>query len=226
MREDEMSFKQFYSRYFPFWDILNENDKEYLCQNSSLVYFEKQQLVHNNLECSGLFIVKTGKLRLYMLSDDGKEITLYRLSPGEICMLSASCVLQSITFDVYIDAEIPSECYMINGIAFHSVSQRVLEVKNYALEIALQRFSDVMWIMQQIVFMSMDKRLSIFLLDEITSNGTDMVMMTHDQIARHLGTAREVITRLLKHFAADGWIEVSRKGIKILQKEKLRDNTR
>ena len=138
-------------------------------------------------------------------------------------MLSASCVLQSITFDVYVEAEIPSDCYMISGAAFADISERVLEVKNFALETAVQRFSDVMWIMQQIVFMSMDKRLAIFLLDEISANGTDMVAMTHEQIARHLGTAREVVTRMLRHFAADGWVEVTRKGIKILDKTKLRD---
>ena len=223
MREDEMSFKQFYSRYFPFWDILNENDKEYLCQNSSLVHFEKQQLVHNNLECSGLFIVKTGKLRLYMLSDEGKQITLYRLGPGDICMLSASCVLQSITFDVYVDAEISSECYVVSGQAFKNLSERVLEVKNFALETAVERFSDVMWVMQQIVFMSLDKRLAIFLLDEVAETKSDTILLTHEEIARHLGTAREVITRMLRHFSEDGIVEVSRKGIFICDKNKLRD---
>lgn len=218
-----MSIDQFFGEYFPFWSKLSDRDKQHLCQNSALVHFEKEQSVHNNSECSGLFIVKTGRLRLYMLSEEGKEITLYRLSPGEICMLSASCVLQSITFDVYVEAEIPSDCYMISGAAFADVSQRVLEVKNFALETAVQRFSDVMWIMQQIVFMSMDKRLAIFLLDEISVNGTDMVGMTHEQIARHLGTAREVVTRMLRHFSSDGWIEVTRKGIKVLNKAKLRD---
>ena len=218
-----MSFSQLYKEYFPFWKVLSDNDKKYLCDNSSIVHFEREQAVHNNTECSGLYIVKSGKLRLYMLSEDGKEITLYRLSPGDICMLSASCVLQSITFDVYVEAEIPSDCYMINGMAFSSISNRVLEVKNYALEIAVQRFSDVMWIMQQIVFMSMDKRLAIFLLDEVSSSETDMVVMTHEQIARHLGSAREVITRMLKRFSTDGLIEVSRKGIKIIDRKKLRD---
>lgn len=218
-----MNFAQFYESYFPFWNKLSDADKEFLCQSSSVQHFEKEQVVHNNMECSGLYIVKEGKLRLYMLSEDGKEITLYRLTPGDICMLSASCVLQSITFEVYVDAEEPSECYMISGPAFNEVSSRVLEVKNFALETAVQRFSDVMWIMQQIVFMSMDRRLAIFLLDECVINNTDSIRMTHEQIARHLGTAREVITRMLKHLAADGIIEVTRKGIKILDKKKLRD---
>ena len=218
-----MNFYEFYEKYFPFWNKLNDTDKDFLCQNSAIEYFEKEQVVHNNMECSGLYIVKNGKLRLYMLSEDGKEITLYRLGTGDICMLSASCVLQSITFEVYVDAEMPSECYRINGAAFNALSERVLEVKNFALETAVQRFSDVMWIMQQIVFMSMDRRLAIFLLDECTANSSDFIGMTHEQIARHLGTAREVVTRMLKHFASDGIIEVTRKGIIIIDKKKLRD---
>lgn len=137
-------------------------------------------------------------------------------------MLSASCVLQSITFDVYIDAEEPSDCYMISASAFSAVSERVPEVKIYALEAAVARFSDVMWIMQQIVFMSMDKRLAIFLLDDSHARNSDTITMTHEQIARHLGTAREVITRTLKHLAGDGILEVTRKGIHILDKAKLR----
>lgn len=217
-----MDYSLIYSTYFPFWNELSESDKQFLCQNSSIEHFERNQSVHDNMGCSGLYIVKSGRLRLYMLSEEGKEITLYRLSPGDICMLSASCVLQSITFDVYVEAEIKSECYMISGTAFHSVSERVQSVKIYALETAVSRFSDVMWIMQQIVFMSMDKRLSIFLLDETTSNGTDTIIMTHEQIARHLGTAREVVTRMLKHLASDGVLEVTRKGINIIDKKKLR----
>ena len=218
-----MSYNEFFKEYFPFWNKISENDKEYLCQNTSEVHFEKEQAVHNNEKCSGLYIVKSGKLRLYMLSEEGKEITLYRLSTGDICMLSASCVLQSISFDVYVEAEVPSDCYVINGPAFSMVSNRVLEVKNYALEIAVERFSDVMWVMQQVIFMSMDKRLAIFLLDEIVENRTDTVAMTHEQIARHLGSVREVITRMLKRFAEDGWLEVTRKGIKITDRNKLQD---
>lgn len=221
-----MNFESIYNDCFPFWNTLSNSDKEFLCTHSSKVYFDKEQAVHSNTECTGLYIVKSGKLRLYMLSEDGKEITLYRLSPGEVCMLSASCVLQSITFDVYIDAEEPSECYMINAAAFHTISERVPAVKIFALETAVSRFSDVMWILQQIVFMSMDKRLAIFLYDEILSNGTDTITMTHEQIARHLGTAREVITRMLKHFAADGILNVTRKGIYITDKIKLQQLTR
>ncbi|MBE6587553.1 MAG: Crp/Fnr family transcriptional regulator [Ruminococcaceae bacterium] len=217
-----MDFASVYSQFFPFWGKISDEDKELLCKSSSLRHFEKEQPVHSNASCSGVFIVKSGRLRVYILSEEGKEITLYRLSRGETCMLSASCVLQSITFDVYIDAEEDCDCYMISIPAFASVSEKYLEVQNYGLEIAVSRFSDVMWILQQIVFMSMDRRLAIFLLDEIAQNGEDTVTMTHEQIARHLGTAREVVTRTLRHLASDGVLEVARKGITIKDKKKLR----
>ena len=218
-----MSLYAFYEQYFPFWKALKEEDKNYLCENTAEEHFDKEQPVHDNMGCSGLFIVRSGRLRLYMLSENGKEITLYRLVPGDICMLSASCVLNSITFDVYVDAEVPSDCYRISSAAFGDVSSRYLEVKNYALETAVGRFSDVMWIMQQVVFMSMDKRLAIFLLDETSKNGSDTVKLTHEQIAKYMGSAREVVSRMLKYFASEGLISASRsEGIKILDKKKLR----
>ena len=216
-----MPLETFYETYFPFWSVLAEADRRLLCEHTAEKHFDRSQSVHDNMGCTGLFIVRSGRLRLYMLSEDGKEITLYRLAPGDICMLSASCVLQSVTFDVYVDAEEESDCYHISASAFGEVSNRYLEVKNYALETAVSRFSDVMWIMQQIVFMSMDKRLAIFLWEEIQAKGTDTVTLTHEMIARHLGTAREVVTRMLKHLASDGLIEVTRKGIVIKDKRKL-----
>ena len=217
-----MEIAEFYQNYFPFWRVLSEADRRLLCDNTAEEYFEKAQAVHDNMGCTGLFIVRSGRLRIFMLSETGKEITLYRLTPGEICMLSASCVLKSVTFDVFVEAEENTSCYRISAAAFGDVSNRYLEVQNYALEVTVQRFSDVMWVMQQIVFMSMDRRVAIFLLDEISSGGTDMVCVTHEMIARHLGTAREVITRTLKQLASDGVIEVTRRGIVVTDKKKLR----
>lgn len=124
-----------------------------------------------------------------MMSEEGKNITLYRLYPGDMCMLSASCVLQSITFDVMIDAEEDSECYVISGPAFASVSEHNPKIRIFSLETAISRFSDVMWVMQQILFMSMDKRLAIFLSDESARIGSDVIPLTHGQIAKYMGSA-------------------------------------
>jgi CRP/FNR family transcriptional regulator len=217
-----MSLHAFYEQYFPFWSKLADGDKQLLCENTAEKHFDRSQPVHDNMGCTGLFIVRSGRLRLYMLSEDGKEITLYRLFAGDVCVLSASCVLNSITFDVFIDAEEESDCVIVGGCAFAELSERNPEVKIFALEAALVRFSDVMWVMQQILFMSLDKRLAIFLLDEISKRGGDTVRLTHEQIARYIGSAREVVTRMVKYFVSEGLVESSRGGIRVLDKSRLR----
>lgn len=215
-------FEPVYKEIFPFWNEISEEDKKFICQNSHAVTYSKGKNIHDGNECSGVILVRSGSLRLYMMSDEGKDITLYRLHNGDMCMLSASCVLQTITFDVFIDAEEDSECYVINGSAFAAISQCHPSIKIFALETAVSRFSDVMWVMQQILFMSMDKRLAIFLYDESARTGSDTITLTHEQIARYMGSAREVVSRMLKYFSNEGIVEVSRKGIKILDKKRLR----
>ena len=210
-----------YKEIFPFWDRIPEADREYICQNSYTVTYPKGKNIHDGSECSGVIIVRSGSIRLYMMSDEGKEITLYRLHSGDMCMLSASCVLEAITFEVFLDVEEDSECYVISGPAFAAVAKRNPDIKIFALETAVGRFSDVMWVMQQILFMSMDKRLAIFLSDESSRTGSDTIRLTHGQIALYMGSAREVVSRMLKYFANEGIVEVSRGGIRILDKKRL-----
>ena len=216
-------FEPIFKDMFPFWSEISEEDREYICRNSLALTYPKGTNVHDGNGCSGIFFVRSGCLRIYMMSEEGKDITLYRLHSGDFCMLSASCVLQAITFDVLIDAEENSECYVIDGQAFSSVADKNPNIKIFSLETALSRFSDVMWVMQQILFMSMDKRLAIFLLDESARLGSDTIALTHEQIAKYMGSAREVVSRMLKYFSNEGIVEASRKGVKILDKNRLRE---
>ncbi len=214
---------ELFEKTFPFWGKMSEDDKATFIRSSSNVYFKKGTNIHNGDNCTGVILVKTGSLRLYLLSDEGKEITLYRLFPGDMCIMSASCVLSTITFDVFVDSEENSECFVVGGCAYEDLANRMPEAKIFALETAVSRFSDVMWVMQQILFMSTDKRLAIFLLDETAKTGSDTVKLTHEQIAKYMGSAREVVSRMLKYFASDGILTSSRsEGIKILDKKKLR----
>lgn len=219
---EQTAFALVYKEIFPFWSEISDADRDYICQNSHIFTYPMGKNIHNGNECSGVILVHTGSLRLYMMSEEGKDITLYRLHSGDMCMLSASCVLDAITFDVFVDAEVESTCYVISGPAFAAVSERNPCIKIFALETAVSRFSDVMWVMQQILFMSMDKRLAIFLSDESARTGSDTITLTHGQIARYMGSAREVVSRMLKYFANEGIVEVSRKGIRILDKKRLR----
>ena len=224
---DEQQLIELFKKTFPFWNRMSDTDRETFLRSSHHVQFAKGTNVHNGNECTGVILIKSGSLRLYLLSEDGKEITLYRLFPGDMCILSASCVLDTITFDVFIDSEENSECVVVGGCAYESLAARLPEAKIFALETAVSRFSDVMWVMQQILFMSMDKRLAIFLLDEIAKSGTDTVKLTHEQVAKYMGSAREVVSRMLKYFTTEGLISASRAdGIRILDKKRLRDLAR
>lgn len=211
-----------FEKSFPFWKNLTSSDKQFLLSSSRNLTFKKGTNIHDGNECTGVILVKSGSLRLYILSEEGKEITLYRLFPGDICTLSASCVLNAITFDVFVDSEENSECIIVSGSAMNTLSNKLPEVKIFMLESALSRFSDVMWVMQQILFMSMDKRLAIFLLDEQTKNKSDKIKLTHEQIAKYMGSAREVVSRMLKYFSVEGLISYSRtEGIQIIDKKGL-----
>ena len=218
----ESIFEPVLKEKFPFWSELPEQDREYLSANTRSLTYSKGTMIHDGAECSGVILVRTGCLRVYMTSESGKEVTLYRLYPGDICMLSASCVIEAITFDVTIDAEENSECCVISAGAFSKVADKNPQLKIFSLETTVSRFSDVMWVLQQILFMSMDKRLAVFLLDEHARTGKNTIELTHEQIAKYIGSAREVVSRMLKYFSNEGIVSVSRKGITITDKEKLR----
>ena len=221
----ERMFESIYREIFPFWEKISDTDREYICQNSYDVTYPKGQNIHDGGECSGVIIVRSGSLRLYIMSEEGEDITLYRLHKGDLCMLSASCVLSAVTFEVFVDAEEDSQCCLISGPVFAAVSDRNPDVRIFALETAVSRFSDVMWVLQQILFMSLDKRLAIFLYDEAVRTGADTIALTHGQIARYMGSAREVVSRMLKYFGSEGIVKVSRGGVTILDKKRLRKLT-
>ena len=148
---------------------------------------------------------------MYIMSEDGREITLYRIYPGELCiLLRSSCVLSSITFDVYIDAVDDSQVLQVSSAVISLLMHDNIYVEAFANKAAAERFSDVMWAMQQILFMSFDRRLAIFLLDESASLATDTLSLTHEQIAKLMGSAREVVTRMLKYFSQEGYVSLAR----------------
>lgn len=212
-----------FQKNFSFWNHLSDAEKELLCENTSPAHYAKGAKLHRGSEdCVGILLVKRGQLRTYLLSEEGRDVTLYRLFPGDVCILSASCVLEAITFDVFIDAEEETDLLLLRSEVFHRMAEHNIYMKCFGYQLATTRFSDVMWAMQQILFMGADKRLAIFLWDELSKSGGDEVKMTHEQIARYMGTAREVVTRMLKYFAGEGIVELSRGGVRVLDKEKLR----
>lgn len=219
----EQANMEFMKNLLPFWDNLSDQQAQAISANTKAVNYTRGQNVHSaDNVCIGVLIVKSGELRTYMLSEDGRDITLYRLGKGDVCILSASCVLSNITFDVYIDAERDTEVLLISSAVFSRLMEENVYAENFALRVAADRFSDVMWAMEQILFMSFDRRLAVFLLDETAKIETDTLPLTHEQIARYMGSAREVVSRMLKHFSKESIVVLSRGGVRVLNKERLR----
>lgn len=215
---------QYIPRVLTFWDKLNEAQKNLILNNITPIHYDKGTRIHSgDNDCIGVILIKKGELRIYILSDEGKEVTLYRLRGGEICILSASCILDNITFDVHVDAEVDSEVLLIDSSLYQQLCRQNIYAENFTDKLVIDSFSDVMWAMEQILFMSFDKRLAIFLSDEITRNQSDTIELTHEQIAKYIGSAREVVSRMLKYFAQEGIVELSRRGVRVIDRKRLKE---
>ena len=211
-----------FQSYFPIWDKLNKAEQERITDNLIVRRVTKGTVIHNgNMECTGLLLIKTGQLRAYILSDEGREITIYRLFDRDMCLFSASCIMRSIQFDITIEAENDTELWIIPAEIYQSIMKESAPVANYTNELMATRFSDVIWLIEQIMWKSLDKRLAEFLLEEISIEGTEKLKITHETIANHLGSHREVITRILKYFQNEGMVKLSRGMIEIIDSKKL-----
>jgi len=214
--------------YFPIWNKLTTIQQEQILGSLLERRVSKGTVIHNgSMDCTGLLLVKSGQLRAYILSDEGREITIYRLFERDMCLFSASCMMRSIQFDVTIQAEKDTDLWVIPPEVYQTIMEESASVSNYTNELMASRFSDVMWLMEQIMWKSLDKRVATFLLEESSIEETNQLKITHEVIANHLGSHREVITRMLRYFQNEGMVRLSRGTIEITDTEKLeelRDN--
>lgn len=210
------------SEYFPIFDKLTQQEQERLLSQSYLRTVPPGTILHNgNTTCMGLLVIREGQLRAFLTSAEGREITLYRLFARDICLFSASCMMNSIQFEITITAEKETSFWIIPPYVFKSLMDSSLAVSNYTNQIMATRFTDVMWLVEQIQWKSFDKRLANFLLEECAIEGTSVLKITHEKIAAHLGSAREVVTRMLKYFQAEDMVRLTRGAIEILSEDKL-----
>lgn len=217
-RKQSMEF----SDQFPIWNKLTPAQQEWISNNLISRTIKKGAVIHDGSDdCAGLLFIKSGQLRAYILSEEGREITIYRLFDMDLCLFSASCVMRSIQFEVTIQAEKDTDLWIIPAESYKQIMEESVSVANYTNEIMASRFSEVMWLMEQIIWKSMDKRVAAFLLEESVIEGTSLLKITHETIARHLGTHREVITRMLRYFQSEGAVSLSRGMVKITDKKKL-----
>ena len=209
--------------YFPIWDKLTDSERKLLTNSAVKRTAQKGTMLHNgSADCVGLFVICSGQLRAYILSGEGKEVTIYRLFERDMCLFSASCMLNSIQFDISIEAEKDTELWVIPAEVYKKLMDGSTAVSNYTNQLMATRFSEVMWLIEQIMWKSFDKRLASFLLEEIALEGGAALKITHDRIAAHMGTAREVVTRMLRYFQSEGMVELARGSVEVTNESKLR----
>ncbi|MDO5153237.1 MAG: Crp/Fnr family transcriptional regulator [Eubacteriales bacterium] len=212
-----------FAEYFPIWGKLTDSQQQRLASNAEVLRVKSGTVIHNgSMDCLGPLVIRSGQLRVYILSSEGREITLYRLFERDTCLFSSSCVMPDIQFDVIIEAEKDSEMWVISACLFKQLMEESVVVANYANQLISSRFTEVMWLMGQIMWQSFDKRLAAFLLEESALENTPVLKITHEKIAGHMGTAREVVTRMLRYFQSEGMVKLTRGAVEITDRQKLR----
>ena len=209
---------------FPIWDRLQPDQQERI--GNALIFrsAEKGTTLHSgDTDCTGLLLVKSGQLRAYMLSEEGREITLYRLFDRDLCLFSASCMMRSIQFEVTIQAEKDTELWIIPAEVYKGIMEESAPVSNYTNELMASRFSEAMWLMEQIMWKRLDQRVAAFLLQESAIEGSCELKITHETIANHLGTHREVITRMLRYLQSESAVRLRRGSVELTDVKKLRE---
>ena len=210
------------AEYFPVFDKLSPDQQKKLLSLASYREVKKDTVLHNGQsDCLGLVIVHEGQFRAHMTSVDGREITLYRLFERDVSLFTASCIMQNIQFDVTITAQKDSKIWIIPPVFYRELMETSAAVANYTNDLMATRFTDVMWLIEQVMWKSFDKRLADFLLEECALENTQKLKITHENIANHLGTAREVVTRMLKYFQNEGMVALTRGTIEVLDAGKI-----
>ena len=211
-----------FAEFFPVWNKLTPQQQSKLRAAVFTREVPAGMVIHNGgADCMGLVLVQSGRLRSYILSEEGREITIYRLFERDMCLFSASCMIKNMQFDVTVEAERDSKIWIIPTYMYKELVDESLPMANYVNDLMASHFSEVMWLMEQIMWKSVDKRLASFLLEESVLEDTDKLTITHEKIANHLGTAREVVTRMLRYFQSEGLVNLARGTVEITDREGL-----
>ena len=208
--------------YFPIWDRLTTEEQETLKRVAMRRQVPKGTILHDgSKDCLGLLLICSGQLRAYIVSEEGREVTIYRMFDMDVCILSASCMMQNIQFEIIIEAEKDSDIWIIPAYIFMKMMDESAAMANYANDLLAGCLSEAMWLMEQVMWKSFDKRLAAFLLEESIVEETRELQMTHEKIANHMGTAREVVTRMLRYFQSEGMVKLTRGVVEIVDEKKL-----
>ena len=212
------------SNLLPFWNLLTDKEKEILKYNTiERTYTKGSTVFDNSSSCLGLLNVISGQVRAYLVSDEGKEVTIFKLEDNDLCVLSASCIIKQITFDTQLVANEDTKVLIVPSNIIEDLAYMNIELRCYLYEKALARFSDVMWNMQELLFKGLDSRVANYLINQYERTDSTIIKVTHEEIANDINSAREAVTRILKLFVQDGLIKLQKGSIELVDVDALYD---
>lgn len=213
-----------YAKETGFFETLDSEEKEMILRLSSIRHYEAGSSIHSRTaECLGMIRMVKGSARTFMISPEGREITLYRMAEGETDVLSASCVISQIRFDTEIVAETDCDVFIIPAVCLKDLKESNPAVRCFIYERLAARFSDTVEVMQNMLFLRIDERIASWLLARIEESGTRQIQTTHEEIARGINSSREVVSRVLKEMDRQGIIQQKRGRILIPDIKKLKE---
>ena len=214
--------REFFQAALPFWESLDEEGQDLLLQGSRTLRVQAGGLVyHAGDKCLGVILLRSGRLRVYLLGAEGKEITLYFIGLNEASMLASSCILNSSALPVTVEAEEDSVLTIIPPTVYTCLIHKNSEAESYMTRTLMESFSHTLRAVETVVFLSIEQRMALLILQEEAFEQSNKVRLTQEKMSRQLGTAREVVSRQLKRFATDGLIRTFRGGGEILDRAGL-----
>ena len=203
----------------PFWGALSAHERETMQSCAQIRSYQKGELIYSKeQECLGLIRVLSGAVRTFMLSDEGREVRLYRVDETDTDVLSASCVMNQITFETQMVADSDCTLLIVPAVCLKTFKENNLHVRCFLFEKLGERFSDVMLNMQAILFTRLDRRIAEALL----SRGGTTVRVTHEQLAGEINSTREAVSRILKDMERQSLIRLGRGQITLSDPDALR----
>ncbi len=169
-----------------------------------------------NQACQGFPLILSGSLRVIKASANGRELQLYRVIPGESCILTSSCLLGHTRYQARGICEADVEMVLLPASAFHGLLESQSSFRTYVFHLFSDRLTDLMQLVSAVAFQKLDQRLAALLITKESP-----IQATHQALADELGSAREMVSRLLKGFADQGWLVLGREHIEILNRTEL-----